>query len=60
MVQGTFVPPSQLDVPISPGPAGGHCKQVALATVTGAVYIFYNMAVSLVHLHIVRVGLNEF
>jgi hypothetical protein len=44
MAQGTFVPTSQL--PTEPNARGGNCKQVALGTNTGAVYILYNLAVS--------------
>ncbi|KAK7104667.1 uncharacterized protein [Littorina saxatilis] len=46
MAQGVFVPSSQLSMPASPGAGGGHYKQVALGTDTGAIYIFYNMAIS--------------
>lgn len=46
MAQGTFVPSSQLDVGNNPVSAGGSCKQVALGTITGAIYIFYNMAIT--------------
>ncbi|KAL8589732.1 hypothetical protein ACOMHN_027240 [Nucella lapillus] len=46
MAEGVFIPPSQLDVAGSGVPPGGACKQVALGTATGAIYIFYNMAIT--------------
>lgn len=45
MEQGTFVSPSQL--PAGPTAWGGNCKQVALGTNTGAVYILYNFSITL-------------
>ncbi|XP_076464369.1 uncharacterized protein LOC143296377 [Babylonia areolata] len=46
MAEGVFVPPSQLDMAGGSLPPGGSSKQVALGTATGAIYIFYNMAIT--------------